>query len=239
LNGALRVADLACGGGGTTRALCRHLPPGSSVDGFDLSPTLLAAARAASVDLPTDHISPSFHRLDLATASPPVGPYDRLTSRFGLMFFDDPPAAFRNLRRWLAPGGRFAVAVWSLPAENPWANCLREAASRFIDFPERELSDPGPFRYAKVEGFRDLLEAAGFTEVSVSTWRSTIPYGGGLPAPEASRFALRAFSLGQALVDAGPHAAEEVERNLTATLREHERGGRVELGASVHIVTGR
>ena len=59
---------------------------------------------------------------DMATATATDGPYDRLASRFSVMFFDDPPAAFANLVRWLVPGGRFAFAVWGVqPTIRGWA----------------------------------------------------------------------------------------------------------------------
>jgi hypothetical protein len=56
-------------------------------------------------------ITAAYEIADMATAPAPPEPYDRLVSRFGIIFFDDPPAAFANLARWLAPGGRFAYAV--------------------------------------------------------------------------------------------------------------------------------
>ena len=59
-------------------------------------------------------------------------PYDRLVSRLGMMFFEDPPAAFANLARWLAPGERFAFAVWGRPAENPWMTTVPEVVAEII-----------------------------------------------------------------------------------------------------------
>jgi SAM-dependent methyltransferase len=91
--------------------------PGSVVHGFDLSPALIELARSRKR---SDERAFAFEIADMATAPAPEEPYDRLFSRFGIMFFDDPLAAFANLVRWLASGGRFAFAVWGPPAENPW-----------------------------------------------------------------------------------------------------------------------
>src|SRR4051794_20510432 len=113
LDAPCRIADLGCGGGGTTFAVLRQAPAGSAVHGFDISPALikLAGERRA----PDQH-GIAFDVANIATETPASGPYDRLVSRFSLMFFEDPPSALANLGRWLAPGGRFAFAVWGPPA---------------------------------------------------------------------------------------------------------------------------
>lgn len=71
---------------------------------------------------------------------------DRLVSRFGIMFFDDALAAFSNLVRWLAFGGRFAFAVWGHPAENPWMTTVRQVVAEIVDLPKPAAEAPGPFR---------------------------------------------------------------------------------------------
>ena len=110
LDAPYRVADIACGGGGTTLQILRRAPAGSVVHGFDISPALIELARDRA--WPDGRIV--FEIADVATAPAPAEPYDRLVSRFGVMFFDDPPVAFANLAPWLAPGGRFAFAVWAV-----------------------------------------------------------------------------------------------------------------------------
>jgi ubiquinone/menaquinone biosynthesis C-methylase UbiE len=75
----------------------------------------------------------AFEIADMATAATPEEPYDRLVSRFGIMFFDDPLAAFANLVRWLAPGGRCG----GRPAENPWMTSVRQALGRSTLFGSR------------------------------------------------------------------------------------------------------
>jgi trans-aconitate methyltransferase len=111
-----RIADIGCGGGGTTLEILRRAPVGSVVHGFDISPALIELALARK---PSDERAIAFETADMATATAPEKPYDRLVSRFGIMFFDDPTAAFGNLVRWLAPVGRFAFAAWGPLAANP------------------------------------------------------------------------------------------------------------------------
>ena len=123
---ARRIADVGCGGGGTTLEVRRQAGPHPIVHGYDLSPVLIDVARHRAATL---SLNATFAVADVAVVPPPDGPCDRLLSRFGTMFFEDPPAAFANLRRWLEPGGRFAFAVWGPLADNPWMTTIRDVVS--------------------------------------------------------------------------------------------------------------
>lgn len=233
----VRIADIGCGGGGTTLAIARLAPAGSSVHGFDLSATLVDAAWAR---LSGDDRAVAFDVADMGTAPVPERPYDRLVSRFGIMFFDDPPAAFANLARWLAPGGRFAFAAWGRLDENAWMSTVRHVVAEVVDIPPAEPDTPGPFRYGDAGVLIALLQGAGFSQLDVLDWRGELPLGGGLQAAEAATFALSAFSnVFDLLSQAGDAALEKARRLLADRFRAHERAGAVRLGASVHIVSGR
>lgn len=236
LDAPCRIADIGCGGGGTTLEILRQAPEGSVAHGFDISPTLIELARARKR---TDASAVAFEIADMATAMPPEVAYDRLASRFGIMFFDDPPAAFANLVRWLAPGGRFAFAVWGPPVENRWMTSVREVAAEFIDMPPPDPEGPGPFRYAEADKLLTLLERTGFGDVDVREWRGLLPIGGGLPAKEAANFALASFgSFGEQFAAAGDQALQDARQSLTARFSRHLREGAVLMDARVHILTG-
>jgi SAM-dependent methyltransferase len=225
------IADIGCGGGATTIELLRHAPPGSTAHGFDISPALIAAARKRQPDI-------AFHVADVAKTPPPQL-YDRLTSRFGIMFFDDPRAAFANLARWLKPGGRFAFAAWDYPAANPWIKDVGRIASQFVELPPLDPAAPGPFRYAEASVLLTLLEQSGFTGLNVANWQGPLAIGGGLPPAEAAAFALGAFSsFNELLTAAGEPVCREAHRALTAHFSERQHNGTVQLDASVHIFTG-
>ncbi|MEL7232427.1 MAG: class I SAM-dependent methyltransferase, partial [Pseudomonadota bacterium] len=147
-------------------------------------------------------------------------------------------AAFQNLRSWLKPDGRFAFAVWGAPANNPWMGIVRETVAQFIDLPQPEPDQPGPFRYADAEAFVALLTSAGFHKVKVQTWSGRLQLGGGLPAPDAADFGLSAFSIGQKLKPDSPERSQALEQ-LSNALSDHEKAGVVSMQAEVHIVTGR
>lgn len=235
LDGPLRIADIGCGGGAPTLAISRQAPAGSAVHGIDISPDLIEIARGRTDTADGDI---AFHLANAESAPPPGAPYDRLASRFGIMFFDNPPAAFSNLKSWLVPGGRIAFAVWGPPANNPWMTSFHDVVSQIVDVPPRDPDAPGPFRYGGGGTLLGLLDAAGFDELEVSQWRGTLPLAGGLPAAETADFAFGSFSVGDALADADDATIAAVRKALIQRYAEHEQDGAVRMDAHVHIVTG-
>jgi SAM-dependent methyltransferase len=226
-----RIADLGCGGGDTTRAILRGAPAGSAVHGYDIAPGLIELARARSNGI-------EFEVANVATATPRA-PYDRIASRFGVMFFDEPLAAFTNLRRWLVPGGRFAFAVWGPAADNAWFLRVREVVAAIVAMPRPEPDAPGPFRYGEIATLLSLLERAGFADVAVQDWRGALPVGGGMPPDAAAAFALAAHSsFGELLAAAGGDAVREAQRAVAERFAQRQRDGAVWMDASVRIVTG-
>lgn len=235
LDSPVRIADVACGGGGTSLEVLRRAPKGSTVHGVDISHALIDAARARA---PQGERAIAFTCADVATAPPPDGPYDRLLSRFGVMFFVDPPAALRNLRRWLVPRGRFAFAVWGRPAENAWASVVRDVVAEHVELPPPVPDAPGPFRYGQVEVLVDLLQRAGFSDLDVACWKGELALGGGLSANDAATFALAAFSIAEPVSRASEEVHAKVHHALVERLSRHVSDDVVRLGATVHFVTG-
>jgi hypothetical protein len=156
------------------------------------------------------------------------------------MFFNDPLAAFANVRRWLVRGGRFAFAVWGPVDDNPWMTATRAAVAEAIDLPPIEPSAPGPFRYGDVTPLLSLLARAGFVSLTVTDWRQPLPIGNRLPAPDAAQFALASFSsFAELLSNAGSDAPAKARDVLAARFAPYEREGAVMMPARVHIVAGR
>lgn len=236
LGSTLRIAEVGCGGGATALEISSRAPKGSVVHGFDISPTLVEVAKGR---IPPNQRDVAFHLVDMGKGSPPDGQYDRLASRFGVMFFDEPLGAFANLARWLVPGGRFAFAVWGPPVENPWMTTVRDAVAEVTHVPDADPDAPGPFRYADPRKLLTLLQQAGFTSLATHEWRGSIPVGGGLTANAAATFALGAFAIfAELLASAGDEASAIAHKALSARFSAHERDGIVSMDACVHIVTG-
>ncbi len=235
LDEAYQVADIGCGGGGTSLEILRRGPKGTSVHGFDLSSDLIEAARARIAEKET---GVRFEVADAGTASSEVR-FQRLCSRFGVMFFADPSSAFSNLSRWLESGGRSAFAAWGPVADNPWFRCVREVVAQVVELPSAKADAPGPFRYAEVEPFLALLRRSGWSKLNAQAWRGQLPIGGGLSAKDAAQFALTAFALFHELLsEAGPRAFEQAHRSLSERFEEHTEDGVVRMEACVHIIEG-
>jgi SAM-dependent methyltransferase len=235
-NAPARITDVGCGSGATTIEVLRRAPAGSIAHGFDLSPALIEVARRRHA---AHDPSVAFEVADMGTMAPPEQLYDRLISRLGVMFFNDPLAAFANLRRWLVRGGRFAFAVWGPVDDNPWMTATRAAVAEAIDLPPIEPSAPGPFRYGEVTPLLSLLARAGFVNVTVTDWRQALPIGNRLPPSEAAQFALSSFSsFAELLSNVGGDAPAKARGALAARFSPYEQDGVVLMPARVHIITG-
>jgi SAM-dependent methyltransferase len=235
LDAPYRIADIGCGGGGTSLEILRAAPAGSVVNGFDIAPGLIELARTR---IPPDERAIAFEVADMATAQP-AQLYDRLVSRFGIMFFEDPQAAFTNLGRWLAPGGRFAFAAWGRPADNTWSELVRDVVAQLIALPPADPEAPGRFRYADADKLLALLVRAGFEQLEVRDWRGALPIGGELSPAEAADFALASFApFGELLGQAGDAALKEARQLLTTRFSQHHQAGAVRMDACVHFFTG-
>ncbi|MEM7192164.1 MAG: class I SAM-dependent methyltransferase [Pseudomonadota bacterium] len=235
LDGPVRIAEIGCGGGGTTVKVLEHAPEGSSVHGIDISPDLADIARAR---LEAHESDGEVHVANVESAPAPAGSYDRLLSRFGIMFFERPQAAFSNIATWLAPGGRFAFAVWGEPEKNPWMISLRDAVAEVMEVPLPDIEAPGPFRYGEGDRLLEHLNIAGLSDLHIHDWYGTLRIGGGVPPAEAVDFAFDSFSLGELLADASDAENATVRDLLLKRYLEEERDDGVHMEACVHIVTG-
>ena len=153
------VLDVGCGAGASTRALAAAVSPGGRAVGVDVSEVLLAAARADTGGLTIEY------RLADAQTAAFAGPgFDLVASRFGVMFFADPVAAFRNLAAALRPGGRAVFVTWAELARNPWFVISRDAAAARLGSPPADPpGTPGPFGLADRARGLEILAQAGFT----------------------------------------------------------------------------
>lgn len=238
-DGPLRIADIGCGGGRTSLEILQRAPAGSSIHGFDISPDLIEVARRGLREKASgqeDDIV--FHLSDVETAPPPSKPYDRLVSRFGIMFFENPSRAFTNLATWLAPGGCFAFAVWGPRGSNPWITGFSDAAAGLIDMPPPDPQAPGPLRYGGGKKLLTLLDEAGLHDLNISDWRGVLSLGGGLPVEETVDFTLNSILAQELLANVPETTREKVRQRLEAHYAPYMRDGGVWMEGHIHIVTG-
>lgn len=231
-----RVIDVGCGGGATTRAIARAVLPGGSVLGLDISQRLVeeAARRARAEALG----NASFLAADAATARPAGAPFDRLFSRFGSMFFADPPGAFANLASLVRPGGRADLSVWAPARENPWVAGVMEIMRRFVEIPRPAPGTPGPFALDDPAYLRGLLEGGGFREVQFELWQGHQLIGGaGADPAAAARFIFGAMSFGRLLEERPPAERDAAEQQIAALFAGHRTAVGIEMGATAWLVS--
>jgi SAM-dependent methyltransferase len=227
-----RVLDVGCGCGETTLALSRAVGEGGEVVGVDLSEPMLARARARAQA--GKHANARFVMADATRFAEPR-PFDVLFSRFGVMFFPDPPAAFANLARALRPGGRLAVLCWRAAAENPWSSVPLEAVLTVLPRPEPPPPGaPGPFSLAEAEHVRSLLGGAGFANIDLSA--RDVPMSTGA-LEDATDYAL-AIGPAARLAAAAPRELQaRVRGPVREALRPYQKAGVVTFPAAVWVVT--
>ena len=225
------MLDVGCGCGQTTFELAARVGVAGHVTGVDISAPMLAVAKTRSV--PTDAARPEFLQLDAQTADLGHGVYDAIFSRFGVMFFSDPIEAFANLRRALKPDGRLAFVCWRPFQENLWMRAPMEAALPFLTPPmPTDPLAPGPFAFASADRVRSILSEAGFAEVTLHAFNTSI---GGSSLDQTVDLAFRVGPLGAALRQE-PELAPTVAAAVRAAVSVYETPSGVLMPAAVWIV---
>jgi len=163
-----RIVDIGCGPGTTAVELAQRVGPGGEVIALDISEAMLAAAKRRAERANATNIR--FLSTDLERETIDGGGLDGAFSRFGVMFFVDPVAAFSNVAGSLRPSGRLACSVWGPLGDNPWMFVPTLAAAGVLqaDLPLPGPDEPGPFSLADPGRIVSVLERAGFVNVDVS-----------------------------------------------------------------------
>ena len=189
-----RVLDIGCGCGQSTWEMAERVTPGGMAMGVDISAPMLDVARhrphAAGVRA-------EFRQVDVQAGDLGPGGYDAAFSRFGVMFFDDPTAAFANIRQSLKPSGRVTFVCWRTYDDNPIMRAPAEAAAPFLPLAEpADPTAPGPFAFADPDRVRGILRSAGLTDIAIEPFDTRV---GGADLDEALALALRIGPLPRAL----------------------------------------
>jgi SAM-dependent methyltransferase len=233
------VLDVGCGCGSTTLELARRVGPTGQVLGVDLSEPMLARARVRAEE--SGVANARFMRADAQTADLGRERFDVLYSRFGVMFFADPPAAFANLRRSLKRGGRVAFVCWQPVQRNPWMLLPALAVGRHLPLPAPDPAAPGPFAFADPARVQDVLARGGFSDVAIDGAEFSLAVGGGGDLDRATEFTLEVGPAASALraANAGPELRRAVVESVREALAPYERDGGVWMDAAVWLVSAR
>jgi SAM-dependent methyltransferase len=172
------VLDVGCGCGATTRAAARLVPDGHAV-GADLSAPMLDRGRADAAAAGLTNLT--FEQADAQVHPFDDDSFDAVISRFGVMFFEDPTAAFANLRRATRAGGRLSFICWQAISANEWFGLPVMALATVVGPPEGPPpveGAPGPFSLADAEHVRTILNEAGWRGAAVDSLTVPVLLGG-------------------------------------------------------------
>jgi SAM-dependent methyltransferase len=233
-----RVLDVGCGAGQLTTQAAAAVGDSGRVVGADISTELLAVTqrRADAAGLKQVEVLEA----DAQVHSFPAAAYDAVISRFGVMFFADPVAAFRNLRAATAVGGRLAFVCWQAAPVNEWAVVPLFAVGPHVGFPEPPPAGaPGPFAFADADGLRQILADAGWVDIAIEDVKTTVTPGGARTADEAVAFICEDTFGKMLLANAGSEQRAAAVSALCDAYEERRTADGINLNAAVWIVTAR
>lgn len=228
------ILDVGCGTGRSTRDAARRSPQGTTL-GIDLSSRMLAHARqVAQVEGLTNV---RFEHGDAQVYPFDRGAFDVAISLFGSMFFNDPVAAFANIRGALRSRGQLALLAWRDLASNEWVAAIRGALAMGRDLPMPPAGAPGPFAFADPARLEGLLQEAGYRDVNVYQVDESLRFG--KDAADAFSF-VSTFGITKGLTHDldDPTKAAALDA-LRAVLTEHDTGDGVLFGASAWLITAK
>jgi SAM-dependent methyltransferase len=223
-----RVLDIGCGAGQSTRDAARIATRGRVV-GVDVSEEMLEVARRRSAAEGLSNVA--FERADAQTHAFPAAHFDLCISRFGVMFFADPVAAFTNLARAMRPGARLVLMVWQSRDHNAWATAMRGVLA---EGGGQSTPEPPAFSLGDPAVTTGILSASGFASIDFAEVREPVFYG---PNLGAAYDATAELFLPKPAPDVADTTTEARRRRLRAVLEAHLTPDGVLIDSRAWIVT--
>ena len=233
-----QVLDIGCG---TGAVLARVVARGATGLGVDIAPAMVTAAREL---VPAARFEVADAQVDDLAAQ---GPFTSVVSRFGVMFFDEPVAAFSNIRQAAASGATLAFACWRGIEENPMFTLGTSVLVDHLD-PKPDPPTPGapgPMAFADPARIESILGDAGWADVAVAAFDAPCGYGGeGSDGVEERLTVLLNTTVGRGAADQlepklGPEGWAALLEEVRAELRAHLVDGHVQFNGATWLVTAR
>ena len=235
------VIDAGCGCGATLVELLRAVGPSGRVVGIDLSqPMLDIAAQRVAAQKSQGLGNVTLLAGDAAELKLTDIRAELMVSRFGVMFFGDPAAAFANLGTGLAPGGRLRFACWRAPAENPWMQLPLHAVYNHVPRPPKpDPEEPGPFSFGDPARVTRILTAAGFSEPRFTPLEIAMELADGGSLDDAVRISTEFGPVKRALADQPDDVRAAALESIRTVFRPYATETGVKLPGAVWLVAAR
>ena len=232
-----RVLDLGCGSGRTTLELASRVGPAGQVVGLDISAEMVARGQERAAQFGAGNIE--FLHADIQVHDFGTDQFDDAYSRFGVMFFADPIAAFGNVRRTLRPGGALSFVCWQGVFDNEWMLIPGAAVASVTGSspPMPGPAEPGPFSLADPGRVREVLDPAGFGSIAIEPHSDHIV----ISEDRISEVAVASMRVGgvrEALREADQETRDRALTAIEEALRDRVLDGEVRATRGVLLVTG-
>ena len=171
-----KILDIGCGTGSTSQSLSKLVGENGLITGIDISEPILRFAKNQLDNRNIKNID--FIQEDAQTFNLSNFNYDAIFSRFGIMFFEDPFFAFKNIKKSLNSKGRITFICWSTREENDWITLSSKVASQFLELPPKNNPrEPGPFAFEEYSYIKEILTKSGWKNINIKNHKENIIVG--------------------------------------------------------------
>jgi ubiquinone/menaquinone biosynthesis C-methylase UbiE len=228
-----RVLDVGCGTGSTTLAAARRLGAKGRCIGVDVSAPMIAVAQSRAE---REDSTASFICADAQTHAFEPASFDRIMSRFGVMFFENPVLAFANLQRAARDGAELHCIAWRSAADNPFMTTAERAAAPLLpNLPARRPDGPGQFSFADQRRVSSILEGSGWAEIDIRP----IDIDCTLPEKELVSYFSRLGPVGLILQEVEERTRTQVVESVRAAFDPYVHGTEVRYTAACWMISAR
>ena len=230
------ILDIGCGCGSTTLSIAEHLPKNSRITGVDISEPMLDQARKLSLERNLSNTD--FQVMDIQTELDEENTYSAAFSRFGVMFFETPVLAFKNIHRSLQQEAKLSFVCWQSPQLNPWQALSIQVIKKFVDLPSPPPRSPGPFAFAEINYLESIMVDSDFKDIAIESHEEQITMFVGKSLEEASNDYLSINPVVTAMLE---ESSQEVKDDISGALQnlfeEYSDGNGLHFPSATWLVT--